>query len=135
MIRKEVLFVHGGIPTQGRGIEDIAYAHSLHPVRPHLTEILWSDPMDENGIKDSPRGAGFLFGPNISKKFLDKISVKSLIRGHQSVREGYKIDHNRLFTVFSSRTRSYKNTKRAALIVEKNSSFEVEDLLENLVFY
>ena len=135
VIKEQALLVHGGIPTQGKDIGDIAYAHSLHPVRPHLTEILWNDPIEENGIKESPRGAGYLFGPSISNKFLDKIHVKSMIRGHQSVENGFKIDHKRLFTLFSSRTRSYRNTKRAALFINRKSSYEVEVLREYLVLY
>ena len=32
-----------------------------------MQDLLWSDPMDEYGVEPNSRGAGCLFGPNITK--------------------------------------------------------------------
>jgi len=135
LIEEKALLVHGGIPTHGKGIGDIAYAHKLHPIRPHLEEILWNDPMAEKGVKKSPRGAGYMFGPDITDDFLRTIKVKTMIRGHEAAPEGYKVDHGQILTIFSSTNRKYRNTQRTALYIEKNHSFNVKDLVEDLVFF
>ena len=106
IIDDKAALVHGGVPTQANNLTDLSYAHILHPKLPHLEEILWNDPMDDQGVKPSPRGAGRLFGPDKTKLFLGKIGVETLIRGHQNAPEGYKLDHGQVFTIFSSKTRT-----------------------------
>jgi len=34
-----------------------------------MCDLVWSDPDDRVGYNSSPRGAGFTFGEDISKKF------------------------------------------------------------------
>ena len=58
-----------------------------------------------------------------------------MIRGHQAAPEGYKVDHGQVLTIFSSTNRKYRNTQRTALHIEKNHSFNVKDLVEDLVFF
>ena len=135
LVENKALLVHGGVPTQGESLADVAFAHKLHPVRPHLEEILWNDPMDSPGVLRSPRGAGCLFGPDITERFIDKIDVKSVIRGHQAASEGYKIDHDRILTIFSSKIRSYGNIQRAAIHVSRNSTYMIDELLEGLIYF
>jgi protein phosphatase len=135
IIEGKSLLVHGGIPTHGKGIKDIAYADKLHPDKPYLEEILWNDPMPEKGIKKSPRGAGYLFGPDITVKYLNNLGVRTLIRGHQATPQGFKVDHNQILTIFSSKNRNYNNKKRTALKIEKNHSYEIEDLVKDLIFF
>ena len=135
LIENKALLVHGGIPTQGESLSDVAFAHKLHPVRPHLEEILWNDPMDFPGVLRSPRGAGRIFGPDITERFLGKIDVKSVIRGHQATPEGYKIDHDRILTIFSSKIRSYGNKQRAVVLISRNSTYKVDELLRGLIYF
>lgn len=35
-----------------------------------MCDLLWSDPQDKGGWGVSPRGAGYIFGPDISEHFL-----------------------------------------------------------------
>lgn len=50
-----------------------------------LCDLLWSDPQDEFGWRESNRGAGYQFGPNITNKFITTNSVDLIIRAHELV--------------------------------------------------
>jgi len=132
VIKNEALLLHGGIPIQAESINDISFAHKLHPEKSFLEEILWNDPMDDVGSRHSPRGAGHLFGPDITDNFLSRIQVHTLIRGHQSCKEGYKIDHGKIITLFSCKLRSYKNNAGAIIITNRDASFEVSSLIDSI---
>jgi len=132
VIKDKALLLHGGIPIQAESLQDIDKAHELHPEKPFLEEILWNDPMNNDGSKVSSRGAGHHFGPDITDKFLSKIQVKTLIRGHQSCNEGYKIDHGKIITLFSCKLRNYRNNAGAIMITNKDTSFEVNTLIESI---
>jgi len=111
------VMIHGGVPSQASSIEDLMFAHAKHPKEPHLEEMLWSDPTDEgNGVYPSPRGAGNLFGENVTKKFLNMLNVKVFIRGHEPAGQGFKIDHNgKILTLFSRKGPPYFNSSAAYL--------------------
>jgi hypothetical protein len=72
------LFTHAGIGPEINGPDDLIEPSSL--VREHL---IWSDPGLRRGVVPSPRGAGVLFGPDISASVLASLGVKFLIRSHQ----------------------------------------------------
>ena len=50
--------------------------------------------MDEYGVEPNSRGAGCLFGPNITKKFLKLNNFKTIIRSHELVDDGYDAKHD-----------------------------------------
>jgi len=117
LVDESYILIHGGVPSGVSTIEDIAYAHEKHPRERYLEEILWSDP--EEGIKgtySSPRGAGKLFGEDVTERFLKMLGVNVLIRGHEPSREGFKINHGgRILTLFSRRGPPYYNDHGAYL--------------------
>jgi diadenosine tetraphosphatase ApaH/serine/threonine PP2A family protein phosphatase len=75
---KSFLFVHGGISSKIKSLEDIMY-----PTREIEEDILWSDPFEGYGEYLNPRGAGVLFGKDITENVLKKLSVEKLIRSHE----------------------------------------------------
>jgi protein phosphatase len=116
IIEKRYVLFHGGMPSQAKKISDIAFATQKHPQEPHLEEILWNDPWNFTGSITSPRGAGKLFGEDITYKVLKMLDVKCLIRGHQSCENGYKFDHNnKILTIFSRKGEPYSNKHGAYL--------------------
>lgn len=131
-IESEALMLHGGIPTTATSIEDIALAHKTHPQKPYLEEILWNDPINRNGSYPSPRGAGKLFGPDVTGSFLNKIGVRTLIRGHESTSQGYKIDFNSVVTLFSCKIKSYSNYNGAYLRMPKKTSFSIKNIVPRI---
>jgi len=52
-----------------------------------MCDLLWSDPDDEgkSGWGTSPRGAGFLFGVDVTGRFLHENGLAVICRAHQVV--------------------------------------------------
>jgi len=131
IIKDRIVLLHGGAPSQATSINDIAYAHKKHPRERHLEEILWNDPW--KGIKGtiaSPRGAGRLFGEDITNKLLTMLNVKALIRGHQSCPDGYKSIHGgRVLTLFSRKGAPYNNRYGAYLRLDISQKMKTPNQL------
>ena len=126
LIEERYILLHGGVPSQASTIDDIAYAHERHPQERHLEEILWSDPYDGvKGTYPSPRGAGRLFGRDVTDKLLRILNVKVLIRGHEPSDEGFKINHDgRVLTLFSRKGPPYYNSYGAYLDLNISQKME-----------
>jgi diadenosine tetraphosphatase ApaH/serine/threonine PP2A family protein phosphatase len=126
IIEDRVVLLHGGAPSQATAVRDIAYAHMTHPRELHLEEILWNDPWE--GIKGtiaSPRGAGRLFGEDVTRRLLEMLNVKALIRGHQAFSDGYSSMHGgRVLTLFSRKGPPYNNTFGAYLHLDISQKLE-----------
>lgn len=104
LVEDRYLILHGGVPSEARSIEDIARADETHPRTPHLTEILWNDPVDDlHGTAESIRGAGRLFGQDVTERILSLTGAQTLIRGHEPC-PGVRVNHGgRVLTIFSSK--------------------------------
>jgi protein phosphatase len=120
LVKERYLIIHGGLPPEAKTIEDLAYAHTLHPKQSFLEDMLWSDP--DEIIKEtctSPRGAGKLFGEGITNQVLKRFDAKILIRGHEPCEEGFRINHKgKVLTIFSRKGPPYFNTYGAYLTLE-----------------
>ncbi len=117
LVKERYVLLHGGVPTQAKTVDDLAYAHEKHPSETHLEEILWSDPWEGlTGTYASPRGAGKLYGENETDRLLNMLNVKVLIRGHEPSQEGFKINHSgKILTLFSRKGSPYFNEQGAYL--------------------
>ena len=115
LVKGRYIIVHGGLP-QNTNMRDLAFAHVTHPKNNLLEDILWSDPEEIKDVYPSPRGAGSVFGENITARALRRLGVKILIRGHEPCEEGFKISHNgKVLTLFSRKGPPYFNTSAAYL--------------------
>ena len=125
-VEERYLMVHGGLPSKIRSLQEIADADKLHPEKTYLEELLWNDPGEQvRGVFASPRGAGNLFGKTITNEVLQKIGAKILIRGHEPVGEGYKINHDgKILTLFSRKGSPYFNRFGAYLELPLTEKFE-----------
>lgn len=64
-----------------------------------MADLVWSDPMNTSNMFDSekgdfavsPRGAGYLFGKEVTKKFLEINGLGHMARAHQLCMEGYQV--------------------------------------------
>lgn len=118
LVKRKYLMLHGGLPEGIGSIEDIANAHVIHPETPYLEQILWSDPQDLKGSYPSPRGAGRIFGEDVSDKVLGLLGVKTLIRSHQPC-EGASVSHKgKVLTLFSRKGPPYYTGKAAYLDID-----------------
>ncbi len=135
LIDERYILLHGGAPSQASTIDDIAYAHEKHPRERHLEEILWSDPWEGlKGTYASPRGAGRLFGENVTDGLLKMVGVKVLIRGHEPSEEGFKANHaGKVLTIFSRRGPPYYNDSGAYLHLDISQKVEkTKQLLQGI---
>ena len=113
--------LHGGLPEGISSIDDIAYARKNHPAKYYLTEILWNDPGEIEGTFSSPRGAGKIFGEDISEKILNLLKVKTLIRSHEPCEGTFPTHKGRVLTLFSRKGPPYYNLKAAYLNIDLSS--------------
>jgi len=126
LVEGKLVILHGGAPSQASTIEDLAFAHKKHPHETHLEEILWSDPIEGvRGTYPSPRGAGKLFGEDITDNLLKILNVKVLIRGHEPSEDGFKTNHGgKVLTLFSRKGPPYYNNYGAYLHLDLSQKIE-----------
>ena len=59
-------------------------------------DVLWSDPMPQNGcIPNEVRGGGCYWGPDVTEEVLGRHNLQLLIRSHECKQDGYEFCHNR----------------------------------------
>ena len=98
-----ILFVHGGISSKIRSLR------SLEEPTPEIEEdVLWSDPWGGLGEHPNFRGAGVLFGMDISETVCKALNVNYIVRSHEPRKalDGPYIEHNGMVVTVSS-TRIY----------------------------
>lgn len=146
VVAKSIFCVHGGLSPQLETIDDITRLERFQPVpfEGLLTDLLWSDPNDQEGCPDwspSPRGAGHMFGPEATKKFLKQNRFKIMLRSHQVVMNEpyYKWDHDqKCCTIFSCPNLSYRCANHGSLVhIDKkgNLTFETFEELKQMKLY
>jgi len=118
IIPDEALFVHGGISSRIKGLDNLKY-----PTRSVEIDVLWSDPFDGDDELPSIRGAGTIFGRDITKKVCDSLKIKRIIRSHEPMKaiSGPNYEHDRRIITVSS-TSSYGGKPFILIIDAKEPS-------------
>jgi len=114
-----VFCVHGGLSPVINSIDQIRSIDRKQEV-PHdgaMCDLLWSDPDDIKGWGISPRGAGYLFGADITKKFAHDNDIDLIARAHQLAMEGFKLMFDRkIVTVWSAPNYCYRCGNIASIL-------------------
>ncbi|KAJ8515690.1 hypothetical protein ONZ45_g6932 [Pleurotus djamor] len=114
-----VFCVHGGLSPSFQTVEEVRGIDRKVEV-PHdgpMCDLLWSDPDDIDGWGLSPRGAGFLFGGDITKAFCWNNGLEMIARAHQLAMEGYKMMfERRIVTVWSAPNYCYRCGNVASIL-------------------
>lgn len=126
-----VFCVHGGLSPTVKQLDHVRLIDRKQEV-PHdgpMCDLLWSDPDDSVDDADeealelatswgvSPRGAGYLFGPNPVHEFNQINNTTLIARAHQLVMEGYKeMFDQSLVTVWSAPNYCYRCGNVAAVL-------------------
>jgi len=98
VISNKFLVIHGGLSPQLTKLEQLNQINRFRepPENSLLIDILWSDPVDDSKVQDSPnfafnenRGCSFTFGPQVTNNFLFTNKLVSIVRAHEAKLEGF----------------------------------------------
>jgi serine/threonine-protein phosphatase PPG1 len=120
VINDQIFCVHGGLSPSIHSIDQIKIIDRFREI-PHegpMADLVWSDPDTERDeFSLSPRGAGYTFGAQVVKKFLEVNSMSHILRAHQLCQEGYQILYDdRLSTVWSAPNYCYRCGNLASVL-------------------
>jgi len=125
IINNNILCVHGGLSPSINTLDQINIIDRKQevPYEGAFCDLLWSDPDDISEWSISPRGAGYIFGENVVKRFNDINNIDIICRAHQLVMEGYKYMFNyRIVTVWSAPNYCYRCGNIASIMEIKNNN-------------
>ena len=138
IIDDEMLCLHGGLSPAIRRLDQIRLIRRKRevPVDGPYCDLLWSDPDAASGFVVSPRGAGYLYGGDVTREFMHLNKLSLIARAHQLTYTGYKyhFDEQGLVTMWSAPNYCYRCGNLAAILrlfPDKSRQFvlfhEVED--------
>ena len=126
LVEGRIFCLHGGLSPEVSTLDGARLIDRFQEV-PHegaMCDLLWSDPDTLVGFGQSLRGAGHIFGENISKEFCRVNGLDMISRAHQCTPTGYAWTHaNKVCTIFSAPNYCYRCANEAAIMeVDENVS-------------
>ncbi|KAF5096829.1 hypothetical protein DV451_004069 [Geotrichum candidum] len=120
VIDNSIFCIHGGLSPTIHTIDQIKIVDRFKEI-PHegpMADLVWSDPdTTKPDFSLSPRGAGYTFGIDIVKKFLDRNQMTHILRAHQLCQEGYDVVFEGLLsTVWSAPNYCYRCGNLASVL-------------------
>ncbi|KAA6366903.1 MAG: putative Serine/threonine-protein phosphatase PP2A catalytic subunit, partial [Streblomastix strix] len=115
-----ILSIHGGLSPALETIADVQKIERVQEI-PHegaMADLLWSDPEDERaGFGVSPRGAGWVFGADVSQQFRQRNKLTLVTRAHQLMTDGFKEHGGGVVTLFSAPNYCYRCANTGAFMI------------------
>ncbi|CAD8176897.1 unnamed protein product [Paramecium pentaurelia] len=120
-LSKQVMVVHGGLfSNDGVTISELQKLNRFRdiPEGGPMADMLWSDPIKQNGRHPSKRGISISFGPDIAHKFLNENGLSLLVRSHEMKDQGYEVEADgRVITIFSAPNYCDQMKNKGAFII------------------
>jgi len=119
LIENTIFCLHGGLSPSLDTLDQIRELDRKQevPKQGPMCDLLWSDPEDRIGYAPSGRGAGYVFGEDVSSKFNHTNKLTFVSRAHQLVINGYSWHHNKnMVTIFSAPNYCYRCGNEAAIM-------------------
>ncbi|TBU06046.1 serine/threonine-protein phosphatase [Hamiltosporidium magnivora] len=105
ILNNSVFVVHGGLPEERFYINDAQkiFRHTNDSYDKIFEGFMWSDPMEGFGVTPSKRNIAVNFGKDITERFLKDNNLTLIVRSHEYVCGGFKINQNgKVVTIFSA---------------------------------
>lgn len=123
----KIFATHGGLSPSCQQLDQIRAIDRFKEV-PHdgiMADLVWSDPDPEIlDFKLSPRGAGYLFGYDVMRKFNHDNDLAQLVRAHQLCNEGFvSYWHGMCLTIWSAPNYCYRCGNRASVLEISHSNY------------
>ena len=135
IVENKIFCLHGGLSPDIETIDEIRRLDRRRdvPSSGAMCDLLWSDPEERLGWGVSPRGAGYIFGSDISKKFTQRNNLMMVNRAHQLVMKGYNWSHEKLVcTLFSAPNYCYRCGNQAGIMeVDENFKYNIQQFDPN----
>lgn len=122
--------IHGGISPGAARISQMQRINRFtRTPTPLFNDIMWSDPDNTEGFGLSQRGAGYLYGEEVSKRFLCLNQLNYIIRAHQVVYSGFAFHFKDkcVVTVWSAPNYMYRFGNKASVLVINKEKILTED--------
>ncbi|KFH03557.1 putative serine/threonine protein phosphatase [Toxoplasma gondii MAS] len=120
VIDDSVFCVHGGLSPDLKLLDQLRLIYRVQEI-PHegtFGDIVWSDPDDVEEWAENPRGAGWLFGDKVVKRFNHLNGLELIARAHQLAMEGFRyiFPDSSVVTVWSAPNYCYRCGNVAAVM-------------------
>ncbi|KAH0802240.1 Serine/threonine-protein phosphatase ppe1 [Histomonas meleagridis] len=120
MVDTDIFCTHGGLSPDIKFVEQIPLLNRRAelPMKGPLCDLTWSDPENVKEWAPNSRGAGYLFGQEITNQFCHINNLQLICRAHQLVMKGYQYHFNeeKLVTVWSAPNYSYRSGNVASVL-------------------
>ena len=119
VIEGQIFCLHGGLSPSIETLDNIRQLDRFQevPQEGPMCDLLWSDPEERFGWGMSPRGAGYIFGHDISEQFNHTNKLTMISRAHQLMMNGYNWTHNKqVCTIFSAPNYCYRCGNQGAIM-------------------
>lgn len=130
VIDGRIFCMHGGLSPDISSLDQVSLLDRRMeiPFYGPMTDLVWSDPHTARGWNESSRGAGYLFGKDVTLKFNKTNNLDFIARAHQVAESGYHWDHDHsIVTIFSASNYCGQQGNQGAVM-------EIEDDF-NLLFH
>ncbi|KAK8792906.1 hypothetical protein WA158_005070 [Blastocystis sp. Blastoise] len=132
IVDQKIFCVHGGLAPDIKYVDKIETIDRFKevPTEGMYANLLWADPEEDiHDFKRNPRGAGWIFGDEVTDEFNQVNGFNLVCRAHQVAMEGFQFffEHRNVCTVWSCPNYCYRSGNKASILKIENGAAPVEE--------